>query len=762
MGRIGNALKRGLTGEKKKKKPIAGKVAGGCLGSFVMLVVIIICCVNIFAKTVSDWVSTAKSAFDSVAGVAKNEASQNASNQAIADAQQQVIANMTIEQKVVNEVELPPMSEQMRKDALLQITTVEDLVNGTLKPFGEAGDGDERFDSVTIKTEIIQKVKIHPSKEEIEKYRSDEYNSMYAAKQQAIIDAIAAAATDAPSTTPDASGTPAPTGAAGKGNVLNEMLNGAKDVLNNITIDNINKGNGVLHDMVGKQLENISDSIKNNVQSENKNTSGKKNNKNSKTNTSAQGSNPAKKADAGTPAPTPQPVNTPKPTAAPVNTPAPTPKPGASGTPAPSGTKAPSGTSMPTATPTPIPTPTWDASDQAELDRRVQKYIDDNTRIEERKSFVGRTIDGENVRAYLNSFHTPWQSNYSEAAFIAMFDYGYEQGSVTAIQPEVVTRVFEYGNMLEYKLYLDYWANKEYWETEEFLYDARESVFGGEKTAYEEYVNDYSAEPIIIDEHTDLIEEKGFVPLPLFNHISDWVIDTTYGNKAGGYNAYGIPIQLEKNYETSVSFNAFSEGLELTNLDLRLFASGYERMPECEDQYRRLSMVVSLYEPSFYDCSIVISDFAHLAGGDTGDRAAYAAMEVVQKKPTYSKESRESVTSYDCSSLVSRVYDSIGIHDFHPGYSFDTAALLKYFEQHNLGIVTGGWPEDESILMPGDVIMWAKPSSDKYKHVYHTGLWIGDGYIVDASTSLNHVVYRQMWSKDQVIMIARPSLLNLQ
>ena len=269
MGRIGNALKRGLTGEKKKKKPITRRGVGGCLGSFVMLIAIAICCVYLFAQTISRWVSDSlSSVMDVVAGEAvdaANQASLDASNQALAENQQQVIANMTIEQKVVNEVELPPMSAEMKKDALLQVVSVEDLVMGTLKPFGEEGDGDERFVDVTIQTEIIQKIKIHPSKEEIEKYRSDEYNSMYAAKQQAIIDAIAAAATEAPSATPDASGTPAPTG-TGEKSTLNEILNGAKDALNSAITDNINKGNSVLHNLVDKQLESMSDSIKSNLE----------------------------------------------------------------------------------------------------------------------------------------------------------------------------------------------------------------------------------------------------------------------------------------------------------------------------------------------------------------------------------------------------------------------------------------------------------------------------------------------------------------
>lgn len=638
MGRIGNALKRGLPGGGggKKKDPVTGRLAGGCLGAFVMLVLLIVCIVLIFPTIISKWVKEGADAIGSAV-----EGAVNAPGGTSGSGGQQAPGVMTIEQKVVSGTELPPMSDEMRKDALLQVATVEELVNGTLKPFGEAGDGDERFDSITIRTEIVQKVRIHPSDEETERYRNEEYGRMYEAKRQAAREAAEAAEA---------------------AEALKEAMNAQKEA------------------------------------------AGKKKGKDKK------------------PAPTP--------------------------------TRKP--------TPTPIPEPAWDSSDQAELDRRVAEYVRLNTKEEERSSFVGRTIDGEKLRAYLNSFHTPWQSNYSEAAFIAMFDYGYAEGTETAIQPEVVSRVFEYGNMLSYKLYLDYWGGREYWEEEEFLYEDRENVFGGEKKAYDEYEDDYSADPVYIDEHTDLIGEKGFIPVPLFDHISDWAIDTTYGSRTGGYNSYGIPVQAEKKHEASVAFSAFSEGLELTDLDLELFVESYRLMPECEEQYRRLSMMADLYSPDYYRSGVVISDFAHLSGGDEGARAAYAAMEVVQRAPVYSQSSRESATAYDCSSLVSRVYDSIGIHDFHPGYSFDTEALLGFFESHGIGVVTGGWPEDESVLMPGDVIMWARPSSTKYKHVYHTGLWIGDGYIADASSSLGHVVYREMWGKNEVIMIARPSLMNIR
>lgn len=649
MGRLGNALRRGFSGNGRKKKK-AGKVAGGCLFAFFSVSVISVCLIYIVTLNVRGWVEDVGEGLRNAVAGSPSQASK------------------TIEEMVVDGDGLPEMSDDMKADSLLQCVSVEELVLGTISPFGEKGDGDARFGDIVIKTEAVQTVNLHPSEDDIAEFRAGERARMYEAKRKALEEAAGPAATPSPS--PAATPSPVPVQKPGSGK---------KD-----------RGDG------SRRMMTLSARTR---------------------------SVPSVNADV-------------RPAAGAATTPSPV--------------------------PSPVPEPTWDESDDEMLELRVERYIADNTRTEVRNVFIDRTVDGEQLRTYLNSFHTPWQTNYSEAAFIAIYDYGFDRDDDAAINAEIVDRVFGYGNMLEYHLYLDYWADTDYWTETGFLYDERETVFGGDKTAYEDYETDYGDDPVMLDSRTDLVMEKGFIPLVLFNDISDWAVKTTYGDRTDdGKNAFGFPVQTESGYETSVSFNSFCEGMELYDTDLDMFVEAYGMMPECVDQYAKLTKVVGFYKPGYYNSGVVVSNFAHLTGGDAGARAAYRALEIVAANPVYSQANREGAGCYDCSSFVSRVYDDIGIGNFRNGGSLNTEGLLHYFDAHpEIVVVSGGWPDDEDILQPGDILLFAKEGKKHDRGVYHAGMWIGGGYIADASSSLGHVVYRQMWGRNEIIVIARPSLLQ--
>ena len=108
---------------------------------------------------------------------------------------------------------------------------------------------------------------------------------------------------------------------------------------------------------------------------------------------------------------------------------------------------------------------------------------------------------------------------------------------------------------------------------------------------------------------------------------------------------------------------------------------------------------------------------------------------------------------FDCSGLV---YWSINEIDPTLGRSLYTSAGYQYKYCKENGYLVG-----ESEIQPGDLIFWYKPNCScgaKYAEVHHTGFYLGDGMILDASSSNGRVIIRKLFdgSSYAVLAYARP------
>jgi hypothetical protein len=110
-------------------------------------------------------------------------------------------------------------------------------------------------------------------------------------------------------------------------------------------------------------------------------------------------------------------------------------------------------------------------------------------------------------------------------------------------------------------------------------------------------------------------------------------------------------------------------------------------------------------------------------------------------------------SKFDCSGLV---YWTIKELDPELGRKLYTSAgyQFKYCRDNNFLV-------GEAELQPGDLIFWQKPSCScgkKYNEIHHTGIWLGDGMIVDASSSNGRVIVRKLFdgSSYKVYAYARP------
>lgn len=117
---------------------------------------------------------------------------------------------------------------------------------------------------------------------------------------------------------------------------------------------------------------------------------------------------------------------------------------------------------------------------------------------------------------------------------------------------------------------------------------------------------------------------------------------------------------------------------------------------------------------------------------------------------TYSQAHRNEEGYYDCSSFVAACYRQIGI-DFG-GYSPVAADICKYLEKSSHQVSTG-YSGD---VQPGDLLFYSSDSNGRYKNITHVALYVGNGKIIDASSSKGQVVYRNVWGKNEIVSVCRP------
>ncbi len=713
MGKLSNALKRaaGMETDKRTFRPIRKTIK---------LILIIPCCFLLLIAIMSSNISMVGSEITDFFSGDSSSSLGGASYTYHGYTPPSGAPEPDIEEIAVNggSIDIP---NDVKEKAMLENYSIEDFVNGTYSPFGVEGDGDERFKDITIKTERKMVVGKHPSSSDISSYRAGKRSEMWAAKEAAYAAAVSAAATPEPTVTPTVSGTPAPTGTGAPTSAPTPPP------------------------VPTPQQTRASVPSVGRIPTSNE----QKEKEDRKEDTFARPAEP----DFGIVDESGRVRVSPRITAVPnTGTPSVSPSVTTSATPSVTGTAtvSPIATGTPTPTASPIPTPTWTEEDEKALDEAVSAWITENTYEDTVREYIETVISGEQLRKYMNSFHSPWQLNYCMAAYLEIYELNPNNAENVSIGRTAAEMAFEYGNMLSYGLVINYWNGE--WDDAEIKLEDRESALGKCRVDTDA---DHRDKPIELDENTYLLEEEGFVPIVLFRNISGWAVNTYYGDRLDTLNSYGYYDQTVLRTDMSRSMDGFFGYTDMGEPEIMIFANGLETMPEPEKYEAGLQQILGLFVPGAYIAQhIDLSAFTHLAAGSQGEQSVFMALEIVNRGATYSQGNRYGANSYDCSSLVNRVYKDLGIN-LSWGGDTSTNGLAHYFVDHSL-VVCNGY--DESQLQPGDVILWSKPSrTDHYLCVYHAGIYAGDGMIVDASSSRGHVVYREMWGQNEVVLVGRPS-----
>ena len=135
-----------------------------------------------------------------------------------------------------------------------------------------------------------------------------------------------------------------------------------------------------------------------------------------------------------------------------------------------------------------------------------------------------------------------------------------------------------------------------------------------------------------------------------------------------------------------------------------------------------------------------------LVAGETGNQAVNLAMSKLGTP--YSQEYRNIEGYFDCSSFTYWVYRQLGIFLQCDG-SNTAAAQGRYIVDNNLAVAY------ES-LAPGDLVFYSFEVNNRYLNISHVGIYAGNGYMIDASSSKKKVVYRPIYNTNHIVLCGRP------
>lgn len=140
----------------------------------------------------------------------------------------------------------------------------------------------------------------------------------------------------------------------------------------------------------------------------------------------------------------------------------------------------------------------------------------------------------------------------------------------------------------------------------------------------------------------------------------------------------------------------------------------------------------------------------NLKNGDKGSEVVLFAIDKLGIP--YSQPKRDDGKHYDCSSLSYYAWNSQGISLMYEGAN-TAAQQAKYLHDKKCSV------EYEN-MKPGDLIFYSWGSNGRYKDIGHVAIYCGSGMLCDASSSRGKVVYREVYSKDAIVFIGRPTKIG--
>ena len=163
------------------------------------------------------------------------------------------------------------------------------------------------------------------------------------------------------------------------------------------------------------------------------------------------------------------------------------------------------------------------------------------------------------------------------------------------------------------------------------------------------------------------------------------------------------------------------------------------------DYYAVFAQLLGIDYYDGMDADKLTAILSNLEEGTTGAAIVQAAL--TRLGNPYSKGRRGSGRYVDCSYFAFWAYDQAGV--VIPTSSVEQARYCY----------NNGCKVELDDLQPGDLIFWSRSCHcGRWREIHHSGIYIGDNKVIEASSSRGRVVIRELWEGGgwRIYMGARP------
>lgn len=242
------------------------------------------------------------------------------------------------------------------------------------------------------------------------------------------------------------------------------------------------------------------------------------------------------------------------------------------------------------------------------------------------------------------------------------------------------------------------------------------------------------------EELLDFDDAKAAAMALVFNHMNEMDIDTRVKTDSTTAIVDGEEVEVTTStlyINVTINSMTYIEGAELYRFDEEKRRMLEELMSEDYNELWAELLDVDIYGGLSYEELTQIS--ANLPIGTKGGDIAQAAL----------SRAGTAYSVMDCSQLTQYAYAQAGV-----SLPRTSVAQAKYC--YDSGYAISGVQ-----LQPGDLIFWSKACScRRWNEIHHTGIYIGNGKIVDASSTKGRVVVRNLWGENgdkwKIAFYARP------
>lgn len=242
------------------------------------------------------------------------------------------------------------------------------------------------------------------------------------------------------------------------------------------------------------------------------------------------------------------------------------------------------------------------------------------------------------------------------------------------------------------------------------------------------------------EELLDFDDAKAAAMALVFNHMNEMDIDTRVKTDSTTAIVDGEEVEVTTStlyINVTINSMTYIEGAELYRFDEEKRRMLEELMSEDYNELWAELLDVDIYGGLSYEELTQIS--ANLPTGTKGGDIAQAAL----------SRAGTAYSVMDCSQLTQYAYAQVGV-----SLPRTSVAQAKYCYDN-------GYAISGVQLQPGDLIFWSKACfCGRWNEIHHTGIYIGNGKIVDASSTKGRVVMRNLWGENgdkwKIAFYARP------